>query len=510
MVKMKYFTYKLLLLTTVFTFVISCDNFLAEDPRSLVAPEVFFNSDAEARSAVNGLYDIYKNNSLWGKVGLDRYYENGSDTIGPNRVFGQVTPIQNYTLGEGNISDIGQGGGAPLTWQDLYRIISNANLIIDKIQDNDNISPGGRDQFIGEALYLRSEAYYHLTNLWGDVPYFTDNLTIEEISTLGRSDKTLIRNEVISDLEQAQSLLPDNYSGNNLGRASKWAAATLATKIHLWLENWQDARDKAVEIINNSTHSLLDNYEDVFDPFNEYNAEIIYSLDFEKDINSQDFTDHFTPRIRDEPRNDADRDALQSALDADNFGMTGYGLAIPLPDFVNKFPEDDLRRSSNIIESLYGFELTFQYMPKLWNMDQLNSPRGNHGENRIIFRFADVYLMAAEAENELNGPDGAYQYINEVRKRAYDPEQPLNGLTQQQFREAIYDERKWELAGENHRRMDLIRWGILLDVVRQTEYRVYNPAQNIQPRHVLLPIPVEELRLNPALLDSDPTNNGYR
>lgn len=284
----------------------------------------------------------------------------------------------------------------------------------------------------------------------------------------------------------------------------------MAAKIHLWLENWQDARDKAVEIINNSSHSLLDNYADVFDPFNEYNAEIIYSLDFEKNINSQDFTDHFTPRIRDEPRNSADRNALRRALAEDNFGMTGYGLSIPLPDLVNNFPSDDIRRSSNIIESLYGFELTFQYMPKLWNMDQLNSPRGNHGENRIIFRLADVYLMAAEAENELNGPANAYQYINEVRKRAYDPEQPLSGLTQQQFREAIYDERKWELAGENHRRMDLIRWGILLDVVKQTEYRVYNPAENIQPRHVLLPIPVEELRLNPALLESDPTNNGYR
>lgn len=507
---MKYLALKLLLLTMLFSLLTSCDNFLAEEPRSLVAPENFFNSDAEARSAVNGLYDIFKNNSLWGKVGLDRYYENGADTIGPNRIFGQVTPTQNYTLGEGNISDISQGGGAPLTWQDLYRIILNANQIIDRVQDNDNISPAGRDQFIGDALYLRSEAYYHLTNLWGNVPYFTEDITVEELSTLGRTDRTLVRNEIIEDLDQAQNLLPDSYSGGELGRASKWAAATLATKIYLWLEDWESARDLAVEIINNSPHSLLDDYADVFDPFNEYNSEIIYSLDFEKDINAQDFTDHFTPRIRDEPLNSDDRSSLSDSLAADNFGMTGYGLAIPLPDLVNNFPVDDLRRSSNIIESIYGFELTFPYMPKLWNMDQVNSPRGNHGENRIIFRLADVYLMAAEAENELNGPDGAYQYINEVRKRAYSPEQPLSGFTQQQFREAIYDERKWELAGENHRRMDLIRWGILLDVVMETEYRVYNPAENIQPRHVLLPIPIEEFRLNPALLESDPTNNGYR
>jgi len=97
-----------------------------------------------------------------------------------------------------------------------------------------------------------------------------------------------------------------------------------------------------------------------------------------------------------------------------------------------------------------------------------------------------------------------------VRERAYEPNQPLEGLSQQEFREAVYDERRWELGGEGHRRMDLIRWGILQDVVQNTEYRIYNPAGNIQPYHVLLPIPVEELRLNPALLESDISNNGYR
>ena len=201
---------------------------------------------------------------------------------------------------------------------------------------------------------------------------------------------------------------------------------------------------------------------------------------------------------------------MSAALAARNEGYTGYGLSIALPDFVNKFPLDDLRRPSNIGNEYLGFELNFPYIPKMYNLDQINSPRGNHADNKIIFRLADVYLMAAEAENEVNGPASAYQYINRVRERAYEPDQPLTGLSQDGFRQAIYDERKWELGAEGHRRMDLIRWGILLDVVKSTEYRVYNPAPNIQPYHVLLPIPPEEFILNPALLESDPTNNGYR
>ena len=502
--------YKFFPLAIIAFLALSCETFLTEEPRAIVSPDNFFNSAAEVKSAINGLYDIYHNNSLHKKIGLDRFYENGADVIGPNRVFGQVEPIQNYTLNEGTISDISQGGGAPLTWQDLYQVIQNANIILSNVEGNEVFREEDRNQFIGEALFMRAYSYYHLTNLWGDVPYYREPLAIEEIRTLGRTDQTQIRNEIVDDFQRAQDLLPDRYGDSEQGRVSKWTVATVMTKIYLIQQRWQEARDKALEIINESPHLLLDNYADVFAPGNEYNEEIVWALDFVKDINPDDWPDHFTPRIRDEPLNSDDRPALSEELSVRNEGFTGYGLAVPLPDFVNKFPLDDLRRPSNVVESYLGFDLNFPYMLKMWNLDQINSPRGNHGDNKIIFRLADVYLMAAEAENELNGPAEAYQYINRVRERAYEPDQPLAGLSQQQFREAIYDERKWELGGEGHRRLDLIRWGILLDVVKNTEYRVYTPAANIQPHHVLLPIPVEELRLNPALLESDPTNNGYR
>jgi hypothetical protein len=497
------------LLAAVFLLV-GCDSTLQEDPRDLVSPGGFFNSAAEVKSAVNGLYEIYHNHSLYGKIGLDRFYENGGDTIGPNREFGQVQPIQNYTLSEGNIGNISQGGGAPLTWQDLYKIIKDSNVILENVRGNENLDQSIRDRYIAETLFLRSLAYYHLTNLWGAVPFYEQNLPISQVRSLGRSPRDSIRDVIIEDLETAQQSLPSSYSSGEQGRASRWAAATVEAKIHLWQENWEEALNACLDIINNSPHRLLDDYSDVFDPNNEYNDEIIWSIDFVKDTNPDDRTDHYVPRIRDEPADPDQRAALIDSLSKYNLGFTGYGLAIPLPDLVEEFPEDDLRRPSNIKTSMFGIELNFPYMPKLWNLDQINSPRGNHGENRIVFRLADVYLMAAEAENELNGPSGAYQYINAVRERAYEPDQPLQGLSQSQLREAIRDERRWELAGEGQRRLDLIRWGILQEVVQNTEYRIYNPAQNIEPRHTLLPIPPEQLRLNPNLLESDPTNNGYR
>lgn len=488
----------------------SCNKFLAEKPKGILSPGTFFNSDSAVKAAINGLYAIYHNPSLHGKIGLDRFYENGADTIGPNRTFDQVELVQNYIINEGNIGSISQGGGAPVTWQDLYRVIQNANIILANIDGNSKISDAAKSQYGGEALFFRAYSYYHLTNLWGDVPYYRDNISINEIRVLGRTDKGQIRDDILKDLGQAQDQLPDSYAGGELGRASKWAAATLMVKLYLWQKKWKEARDKAVEIINNSPHGLLDHYADIFDPSNEYNKEIIWAIDFVKDTNPDDWPDHFNPRIRDEPLKGSERNALLSALNARQEGFTGYGLAVPLPDLVDKFPVNDLRRPSNIITNYLGYDLHFPYVKKFWALNQLSSPRGNHGENKKIFRLADVYLMAAEAENELSGPANAYPYINKVRARAYDPIQPLSGLTQAQFRQAIYDERKWELASENHRRMDLIRWGILLDVVKHTKYRVYNPAVNITPKNILLPIPPTEINLNPNLLKSDPTNNGYR
>lgn len=192
-----------------------------------------------------------------------------------------------------------------------------------------------------------------------------------------------------------------------------------------------------------------------------------------------------------------------------NEEFNGFGLTVAMPSFAEQFPLDDLRRPLNVADEYLGYQLKFNYLPKHWNLDFINSPRTNHGEMYIIFRLADTYLMAAEAANELNN-SSAYQYINRVRERAYEPSQPYADLGQAEFRKALQDERKWELASEGFRRYDLIRWEILVETVQNATYLSFNGPENIKPIHVKLPIPEEEIILNPKLLEFDPTNNGYR
>lgn len=489
----------------------SCDSFLEEEPRGLLQTNNFYNNDREAVLASNGLYRVLQRGSLYRTRGLDNYYVNGADLVGPSRnVNGN---IHNYLIDEG-VSD---GNG---TWGALYEIVRNANDIIARVESNENLSEAIRNQVLGEAYFMRALAYFHLTNLWGDVPYFRELLPIQELSVLTRTPKSTITTDMKTDLELAFNLLPDSYGAAELGRATKYAAKTLQAKFYLFDQEWQLALNACNEIINNSPHRLLDNFADIFDQTDKENQikdEHIFVVDFTTegvfgDAGTQR-TDDYTPRgSRDEPANPALRSQFLADLDALDEEMTGFAFAIPLPEFADRanWDADDLRYDATIVTEYIGYQLKFPYFRKFWNVTK-TSPRFDHHENYIVFRLADVYLMAAEAENELNGPANAYVYVNEVRKRAFNPDKPWFGMSQEQFRLAIRDERKFELAAEGHRKMDLIRWGILLDVVKNVQHRSFNnPAANIQEKHLLLPIPQQELLLNPNLLITDPTNNGYR
>lgn len=511
----------LLYVFLIITFV-GCEKFLEEEPRDIIAPENFFATDSDAKQGITGMYSVIKNNSIYGQAGLDNWYDNGVDIIEPNRTHPIFEVMGNYTLSEVTADASNQLMSVSDTWQNLYRVILNANVIIDRVDGNEAISADVQTEVIAQARFLRALAYWHITNLWGDAPFYTEVLTLDEIGSLGRTDKETILTSVLDDLAFAQNNLQSDVPDEERGNASKWAAAMIEAKIHMKAQNWQAGLSKSLEIINQSTHSLMPTYDEVFDPANEYNAEIIWSLDFARDVTGQfepafpgvAFAGNnywrpslFNPRIRDEPANADEDQMLRDALAANGEEFNGTGLQIASVDFANKFPMNDLRRPLNIMGDYEGIQLNHTYMPKFMNRNFETSPRFNHGDNRVVFRLADVYLMAAECENELNGPAGAYQYIHPIRERAYatQAEWELVGLNQQTFREAIYDERKWELAGEATRRYDLIRWGIYLDVVRNAEFKTYSPDVNIQDHHVLLPIPLNELQLNPELTQ----NPGY-
>lgn len=240
---------------------------------------------------------------------------------------------------------------------------------------------------------------------------------------------------------------------------------------------------------------------------NEYNDEIIWEKDAIRDIYSTNIPTTFTPRANDEPK------FTETEID---YEFRGFGLLTSSKEFIDSFDPDDDRKPSYNFNGFYDdpdgdgvydrwIQLKYHYVEKM--LDH-GSPRVNSGKNTIIYRLSDAYLMYAEAENELNGPTPeAYSKINSIRDRAFDndPAKRLSGLSKDEFRQAIMDERKWELGFEYHRRWDLNRWGKLAEAVQSMAETNPIGAENFKPYHVLWPIPFQEFDLNPNLTQ----NPGY-
>ncbi len=215
------------------TYLTSCDKFLEEEPRDIIAPENFFATDADAKQSITGLYAVIKNNSIYGQAGLDNWYDNGVDIIEPNRSHPIFEVMGNYTLSAVTADASNQLMSVSDTWQNLYRIILNANVIIDRVDGNGAISEDVQTDVIAQARFMRALAYWHITNLWGDAPFYSENLILNEIAQLGRTDKDVIIASVLDDLDFAQSNLQSDYPEEDRGRASKWAAAIIEAKIHM-------------------------------------------------------------------------------------------------------------------------------------------------------------------------------------------------------------------------------------------------------------------------------------
>ena len=518
---MKNITIHISKLLTVLCLLIplGCEDYLEEDFRSSLSPATFYNSDSEAIIAVNGAYAMFYPREWFGHRDRVAWWNMAADEHSSTRNI--YREPHNIAWGEG----VYDGEGY---WKQLYEAVRNTCDAISNIEGNENLSETVRDQTLGQLLVIRAMAYYDLTVVWGDVPYFRELLSPEELGSLERTPLSTIRTDMKADLQRAYTLLPDSWSGGDLGRMTKWAAMALKAKFHMFDQEWSDMLAACNDIINNSPHRLMDDFADVYGWDNttlstQVNDEHILWIDFAgtsadgMNTNVQFEYRHghdFQPRLRDEPKDKSRRPELVVALNANDHDFGGYGGASPLPLVADRssWDDGDLRYDKTFTQEYGGIPLKFVYCKKLWSLSKTYSPRGNKSENMVMIRLADIYLMAAEAENELNGPTNAYQYVNTVRERAFEPDQPWSGMTQQEFRVEMYEERMHELWGEQHRRPDLIRWGIYVEHIRNTVFQKHNAqaATNVQEKHTKAPIPLSEILLNPNLLNTDPTNNGYR
>lgn len=445
---------KYILSILVLSSLISCsDSFTDLAPISQRNVGVFYKTATDMEVAVNAIYSTLKmdgcyNQSYWVMQELrsDNTFWDGTGLAEEITVFDKFTDISTSNITED-------------AWNNSYLGVSRANIVLDRIDDVE-MDAGLREQLRGEALFLRSLFYYHLTVAFGNIPLvLTETASVDEGQKHVQVDASTIYAQLISDLSEAMSKLPQNYSSSELGRATKGAAATLLAKIYLTTGDNSSAESTLRSILTFG-YSLVGDYANLWGVENEHNSESIFEVEFEGGFGDQgnSFTSQFngvlatsvTSGLRNIPERDlvdayeaGDKrfDASLAEVTPDNTGYTiKYGLT-------NAFSEDDA--------------------PNNW----------------VVFRYADVLLMLAEALGE--GTE-AYGLINEVRTRA--GLAPIDSDTPGTFTEKLLQERRVELAFENHRWADLLRFGVA-DAVMSNQGKSTNGK-------LLFAIPQRELDLN--------------
>ncbi len=446
-----------------------------------------------------------------------------------------------YTRGREDYRNIGSGSYGPSNgvveglWENKYAGIRRANIFFNNIDRVEEISEEERMSLTAQARFIRAWHYFMLIEIYGDVPFVTDEISIEESLTLERTDQNTILSFVYDELDQAVTNLPENYPAEEQGRITRNAAIALKSRIHLYNQEYAEAASLAEDLMGD--YSLFENYGGLFKMDNEYNEEIILSLQYVPTDREHNIQYSLIPPSL---GGYANFSPLQSLVES---YPTIDGLSIDNPeanyDEDNPYQNRDPRLSASIIYDEYAMQdfdgnqviidtspgaapdglnyssnstPTGYYVSKFYDSEARNQT--NSGLNLILIRYAEVLLNYAEAKIELGEftSEDWDMTIGAIRQRAGLNEQALEypGNNQENLRNIVRNERRIELAFEGgHRFFDIRRWRIAEDVLNGWAYGMKTDMATEddgytrvelrsfeEDKHYLFPIPLSERDIN--------------
>jgi len=522
---------KFILLFTLCTLFVgtSCDNdeFLDQPLRGRQELKDFFRDGTSSTNFVNGIYvnvngkDLYEAN-FYRQINEMATDDNWSgNTIQPRP---DITGIAAYNVFAGSLY-------FNLFWQNHYLGVTRANIALDFIPDVD-MDENLKTRLLAEARFLRAFFYFDLVRSFGGVPIITsyDELFESDIYERKRATVDEVYQLIEEDLTFAANNLPlkSEYSGADAGRATKGAAQGILAKMLLTRERWAEAQAMAFNVMQSGEYSLEPLFENIYSVGNAHGVESIFEIEY---INNPTFTyigGHFSTTNG-------------------SRGDQGWGWCTPSSDLENAFlsENDVIRLRSTIIkhgDPVYGDPAvtSFDAEPSENKSGRTNrkyyiptaqrpSPyqRGQHPLSYIHLRYADIILMHAEAAYFNGDEPTAINSYRMIRDRVQ--LQTNTALTGAALRDAIWKERRLELALEQHRLFDLRRQKIngvpriALIMGPNGSFVKYNTEVSTDPfettnlgeaqdkgflfdidTHLLWPIPPREIELSQGNLDQNP------
>lgn len=484
----------------------SCDESKLEvtNPNDL-SPETFLLTQSQAQSAVNAVYANLQTRGLYSRHMFFAMDNMSHENAGNPQLEADKLQYLNFSFDPSH-------GAIRAFWESCYRGISKCNYVIDNEEkmraiESVDYSDAMKDNHIGEAKFMRAYFYFLLVTRYGDVPLVITTPATGEGTP--KSPASAVYDQIAADLTDAAGLLFDASTADN-GRATSGAAWALLGKTELYRGQYAAAQTALNNVIGE--YSLVADYRDNFLEETEYNSESIFEASYDISVGKSD---------------QWNSDAAGSGFIASTFRGQEYGWN----DWYNVYPSDDLvaeyetgdpRLTANFYfngDTFAGGTVSLpsygdpavqrtQAWKKYQNYYKDVNENQESGINFRVIRYADVLLMMAEIENEIGTPANAIGYLNQVRDRVGMPNYgtaamdaagyPVNSKAQ--IFDAIVHERMVELAGEQSRFPDLVRWGLADQELSGFGF--------VAGKHERFPIPQQEIDFNSSLTNAD-QNPGY-
>lgn len=484
----------------------SCDDFLDQEITTEYNNDQLFATEEGVETVLNGLYT---------RLSAPAYY--GSSWHGlVNPHSGRMYSNQTVTADATSLNCSTSNRWLTDLWPGMYSTIEQANIIIANMQ---NSSLPNKNTVLGQAYFIRGLAYFDLVRLFGGVPIKDAPSSLENLHQ-PKATKQQVYDLIISDFELAKNLLPSDHTNYNQHRPLKWAAHGYLAKVYMQLAGedggnpalWQNAWNEAIQVYQKYT--LHPKYDEMFLSTNwvENTAESIFELQYDHfgDIRNSDRIRMYTP-----------------SNGTFNPGFSTFGWVRPNKEIFDQhrtqYPNDpritatyisgSYVRPNGTNQNIYptttnganGFAVIRKWFDTTYNGTTT-------AKNYPLFRYADLLLMLAEIENELNGPDNAYQYVNAVLTRARNTVTPAaaqpadwSSMSQQQFRDRIMKERQYELLSEGQDWFDARRRGFQYFLTNTIQPHNTNPTINVGNSDFLYPTTSTPMLL--PILNSEIANN---
>lgn len=474
----------------------SDEEFLNENPVSSVGTSEFFQNSDQFESAINAAYtnlqDLYSDGGDGSIGGYGGGYWTFSEMRSDNTTFQDNTQdLSGHRWW--NVDQFIMAGSNEITettWNLTYQGIGKCNIVLDKLEDSE---VENKSRYVAEAKFLRAFYYHHLVKYYGDVPLITSTIESSEeaFAQNERTPQDEVYDQIISDLNDAKAGLPQNYAGEDQGRATEAAARTLLAKVYMWRDQYPEAQAE-LEEVRDMNYVLLDDYASIFDKNNENNEEVIFSVQYIEGPNNLGsvFTYRFLPWN------------IGSDVIGHSQNTARTGMQIPTKDLLEAFEGNDLRAA--MIDTMIDEETgvvdgdLVPYTTKF--MDPGHSQRLISGRNFQVFRYSHVLLMLAETYARTGAGD-PIPLVNQIRRRA-GLDELTGSFSQEEMLDIIIKERRLEFHAEADRWDVLVRTGRAVEVMqahgeaeREARGEIgVNAFQNIK---LLFPIPDAVIELDP-------------